>query len=458
MWSRPGGRHYVALPARHRGATQREAHSFPLSLVLRCGVRGGVSPGASPTSAGTPSLPKRHPRVAGPRRNAGSAETESPPAAAHAQRRARRGAPRPDPKTPDVRGGKREFAPTERREDQVARANRTGHPETSALRGTKAAETACDTPAAEKRERFFRLMAKRPSDRRSPGRNPGPQGAFEVSMINVTSGRSVPLRPEPQRGEEALNPSRLPPEEAGESGTRRRTADGQGGAAAPHWSQCSEFFSSPVPVRRGTEHPAGTSGRPPRAVPSSLGRGGEVGVFHLPVDRRGERPAREPGLRVSGSGCPRDLPFYSRSASSPRGGREERSGGCRNSQSLPLGPTPRLGFLFIPFSTDGWGKPSSLIVFSALRQDRDRSRRGRSEDLTKPSNRVARVQPRTSKGITDLLLLNLVWLNATCPSKKLDADRTGPRNYFATILPPEPKDFGFPDAARRVMGITPPDR
>jgi len=31
---------------------------------------------------------------------------------------------------------------------------------------------------------------------------------------------------------------------------------------------------------------------------------------------------------------------------------------------------------------------------------------------------VARVRPRTSKGIT-LLLLNLAWLNATCPSKKL---------------------------------------
>ena len=29
-------------------------------------------------------------------------------------------------------------------------------------------------------------MAKRPSDRRGPGRNPGPQGAFEVSMINVS--------------------------------------------------------------------------------------------------------------------------------------------------------------------------------------------------------------------------------------------------------------------------------
>ena len=33
---------------------------------------------------------------------------------------------------------------------------------------------------------------------------------------------------------------------------------------------------------------------------------------------------------------------------------------------------------------------------------------------------VARVQPRTSKGITDLLLLTLVWLTATCPSKKLE--------------------------------------
>ena len=36
---------------------------------------------------------------------------------------------------------------------------------------------------------------------------------------------------------------------------------------------------------------------------------------------------------------------------------------------------------------------------------------------------VARVRPRTSKGITDLLLLNLVWLNATCPSKKLAPTR-----------------------------------
>ena len=46
-----------------------------------------------------------------------------------------------------------------------------------------------------------------------------------------------------------------------------------------------------------------------------------------------------------------------------------------------------------------------------------RSARTRSEH--DDSFSVARVRPRTSKGITDLLLLNLAWLNATCPSKKL---------------------------------------
>ena len=39
------------------------------------------------------------------------------------------------------------------------------------------------------------------------------------------------------------------------------------------------------------------------------------------------------------------------------------------------------------------------------------------EKLADPFS-VARVRPRTSKGITDLLLLNLVWLRATSPSKK----------------------------------------
>ena len=40
---------------------------------------------------------------------------------------------------------------------------------------------------------------------------------------------------------------------------------------------------------------------------------------------------------------------------------------------------------------------------------------------------VARVRPRTSKGITDLLLLNLVLLDAASPSKKnLDCTKDNP--------------------------------
>ena len=42
------------------------------------------------------------------------------------------------------------------------------------------------------------------------------------------------------------------------------------------------------------------------------------------------------------------------------------------------------------------------------------------EENPADSSIVARVRPRTSKGITDLLLLNLVWLKATCPSKKFN--------------------------------------
>ena len=44
---------------------------------------------------------------------------------------------------------------------------------------------------------------------------------------------------------------------------------------------------------------------------------------------------------------------------------------------------------------------------------------------------VARVQPRTSKGITDLLLLNLVRLDAASPSKKKFLRKWKRKNYLA---------------------------
>jgi hypothetical protein len=44
---------------------------------------------------------------------------------------------------------------------------------------------------------------------------------------------------------------------------------------------------------------------------------------------------------------------------------------------------------------------------------------------------VARVRPRTSKGITDLLLLNLVRLDAASPSKKNLPRNQGRGNYLA---------------------------
>ena len=53
---------------------------------------------------------------------------------------------------------------------------------------------------------------------------------------------------------------------------------------------------------------------------------------------------------------------------------------------------------------------------------------------------VARVRPRTSKGITDLLLLTVTRLDAACPSKKScdgrenEADRRGTN---ATLRPPQ---------------------
>jgi hypothetical protein len=63
---------------------------------------------------------------------------------------------------------------------------------------------------------------------------------------------------------------------------------------------------------------------------------------------------------------------------------------------------------------------------------------------------VARVRPRTSKGITDLLLLTVTRLNAACPSKKscdgrggsLVQGTPGGRRRRPPPPPPTPKDLG----------------
>ncbi|KAG8175577.1 hypothetical protein JTE90_018870 [Oedothorax gibbosus] len=54
----------------------------------------------------------------------------------------------------------------------------------------------------------------------------------------------------------------------------------------------------------------------------------------------------------------------------------------------------------------------------------------RKEKAHDDSFNVARVWPRTSKGITDLLLLCLVRLNAASPSKKKRRTRNDPSGHL----------------------------
>lgn len=132
------------------------------------------------TDSVSPTRPEAAPGAAwtGPQawRDAGSAETRGPPAAATA---------------PQAGSGQR-FGRRTRRERRLHLGGRR-RAECAGLRLPQPRECARAKPRGPRfgggrrgKAARSRVMAKRPSDRRSPGRNPGPQGAFEVSMINVS--------------------------------------------------------------------------------------------------------------------------------------------------------------------------------------------------------------------------------------------------------------------------------
>ncbi|KAK2813549.1 hypothetical protein Q5P01_000767 [Channa striata] len=196
-------------PARRTGIRR---WALPSSLAATEGILGVVAPGppgrggggSRGWSPGTPARRRRratgqgrwfpavgsqpprlnpaHPQARVPAgatstRNAVSTETRGPPAAA----------PTSSGPTGGGRTGGGKADGEEGGGAGQARAHRAhvddGHPRGLHLGGRRRGVPAT-APAAG--GRASRLMAKRPSDRRSPGRNPGPQSAFEVSMINVS--------------------------------------------------------------------------------------------------------------------------------------------------------------------------------------------------------------------------------------------------------------------------------
>lgn len=146
--------------------------------------RADPQPAPRPTPPQTPARAVR--RRAYARVTRAARRDRSPPAAAP-DSCGPDGAPLPGP---EVGEGGREEDIADGAEEVSRRAHREptpGVPDSLHLGGRRR-RSACDCPSrgGKARAPFSRLMAKRPSDRRSPGRNPGPQGAFEVSMINVS--------------------------------------------------------------------------------------------------------------------------------------------------------------------------------------------------------------------------------------------------------------------------------
>lgn len=162
------------LPAARRGDSARRPHPTP-----------GETHHAQKTACGARRLPKgrRRPRPTASARALWSVSSLSRAARAPPRPRSRR---RPPPANPPHRPTR---APSSERAAGAGRggvgcgadtAGGRGGAPVSALRGTKGTRRPCeDTPAAPPPEREtprgWRLIVKRRSDRRSPGRNPGPQ-------------------------------------------------------------------------------------------------------------------------------------------------------------------------------------------------------------------------------------------------------------------------------------------